>query len=126
MKPLYFTHELLVPKDASTVSNADGYFEEITGAQVYALSQSEYDLLRKVGGLFEIFDHQFGTIIDDCEEDQICADDVTAAIQEAERLYEQSSDPAEKKAVKRVLEALLCANSRGVYCEISNGIRAKP
>lgn len=122
MEALHFTHQILVPDSAEQVSRADGYFEELANALVFSFTQNEYDLLRRSGGLFDVYDKKFGTIIDDCEEDRILQQDVDRALNYTCEFLSRLSDPAECSAVARVCEALQFARNRNVFCEFVNGL----
>ena len=64
MKKIRFTHQILVPNDKAKVEAANGYAEEMEDVKIFTLSQAEYYDLRKTGGMFDLFDKTFGTIID--------------------------------------------------------------
>ena len=83
MNKVRFTHKIMVPNHKSKIDRATGYAEEMEDVKVFTLSQEEYDELRREGGLFDIFDSTFGTIIDDCEEDRLS---YVQVIQAGERL----------------------------------------
>lgn len=122
MNELCFTHQILVPDNAEKVRQADGYFDELSDAAVFSFTQDEYDLLRRNGGLFDIFDRRFGTIIDDCEEDRILEADIDKALKYTCEFLSGISDPAECAAVTRVREALQYAKDCSVFCEFVNGL----
>lgn len=121
MSTLYFTHSIVVPNDAAKVALADGYYEEIADVKEFALTQDEYDILRKNKGLFDVYDQNFGTIIDDCEEDRIEASDIYKAINLTEKFISKIRDEDEKSAATKVYMALQYAQEKGVFCEFVNG-----
>ena len=65
MTKIRFTHKIMVPNNKFKIDVANGYAEEMEDVKVFTLSQKEYDELRQDGGLFDLFDSTFGTIIDD-------------------------------------------------------------
>ena len=120
MNKVRFTHEIMVPNHKVDIEVADGYVEEMKNAKVYSLSQEEYDVLREKGGLFDIFDSTFGTIIDDCEEDRLSSSQIVQAI-ELTKNYLKSDVSTNTTGLEKVLQSLEYANNRGVFWEIVNG-----
>lgn len=120
MSTLHFTHNIVVPNSAARVASADGYFEEIADVKEFMLTQDEYDILRKNKGLFDVYDRNFGTIIDDCEEDRIETSDIEKAIRLTRKFIAKMNDEAEKSAAIKVCEALQYAQEKGVFCEFVN------
>lgn len=120
MRRIRFTHQIIVPNNKAKVETADGYAEEMDDVKVFTLSQAEYDNLRKIGGLFELFDKTFGTIIDDCEEDRLSYDQVIQAL-EMTRRFENNQTPNATSGLDIVIQSLEYAKSIGVFWEIVNG-----
>ena len=120
MRRIRFTHQIMVPNNKSKVEAADGYAEETEDVKIFTLSQAEYDYLRKTGGLFELFDKNFGTIIDDCEEDRLSYDQVVQAL-EITRRFENDQTPNTTPGLDIVIQSLEYAKSIGVFWEIVNG-----
>jgi|GEM_PF-1933728 len=120
MSKIRFTHKIMVPNHKVKIEAADGYVEEIEDVKVFSLSQEEYDELRREGGLFDIFDSSFGTIIDDCEEDRLSSDQVRQAIELTKKFLEGNASNS-ATGLGRVLESLMYADTIGVFWEIVNG-----
>ena len=88
--------------------------------KVFTLSQKEYDELRQDGGLFDLFDSTFGTIIDDCEEDRLSYDQVIQALEIARRFGNLHSLSI-TSGLDIVIQSLEYAKIKGVFWEIVNG-----
>ena len=120
MRKIRFTHCIMVPNNKAKVEAADGYAEEMEDVKIFTLSQAEYESLRKTGGLFELFDKTFGTIIDDCEEDRLSYNQVIQAL-EITRRFENDQTPSAISGLDIVVQSLEYAKSIGVFWEIVNG-----
>ena len=120
MKKIRFTHKIMVPNDKRGLDEADGYVEEMADVKLFELSQEEYEDLRKAGGLFDAFDANLGTIIDDCEEDRITEDQVLQAITITKQFME-NKDLNQTSGAAKVLLSLEHAKEKGVFWEIVNG-----
>ena len=115
-----FTHKIMVPNHKSNVVTTVSYAEEMEDVSVFTLSQEEYDELRQEGGLFDLFDSTFGTIIDDCEEDRLSFDQVIQALEMTLRF---ANDPTSSIApgLDKVIQSLEHAKRIGTFWEIVNG-----
>ena len=120
MSKIRFTHKIMVPNHKYTIEESNGYDEEMKDVKVYTLSQNEYDDLRREGGLFDIFDRLFGTIIDDCEEDRLSSNQIAQAI-ELTKNYFKNNTSSNTCGLDKVLESLIYAKSVGTFWEIVNG-----
>ena len=120
MNKVRFTHKIMVPNHKSKIDRATGYAEEMEDVKVFTLSQEEYDELRREGGLFDIFDSNFGTIIDDCEEDRLSYVQVIQAL-EMTRHFRKGQTSNTTLGLDKVALSLEYAKSNGVFWEIVNG-----
>ena len=120
MTKIRFTHKIMVPNNKFKIDVANGYAEEMEDVKVFALSQKEYDELRQDGGLFDLFDSTFGTIIDDCEEDRLSYDQVIQALEIARRFGNLHSLSI-TSGLDIVIQSLEYAKIKGVFWEIVNG-----
>lgn len=116
MRKISLTHRIIVSNNKFMCEAADGYAEEV---KVFTLSQEEYDELRRDGGLFDLFDDTFGTIIDDCEEDRLSSDQVIQAV-ELTKSFLKADYSNRTSGAAKVLESLVYAEQRGVFWEIDN------
>lgn len=115
-----FTHKIAVPNNKAKIETADGYAEEMEDVKIFMLSQEEHDDLRKIGGLFELFDKTFGTIIDDCEEDRLSSDQVIQALEIARRFREEQASST-ASGLDKVIHSLEYAKKIGAFWAIING-----
>lgn len=122
MRKVRFTHTILVPNSREQVEYADGYYDELSNVTEFSLSHEEYDNFRKEGSLFDDFDHAFGTIIDDCEEDRIESDRISEAIALVRKFMNQTGADSIAGA-QTVLESLKYAEEKGAFWEIVNGAK---
>ena len=120
MQKFVLTHRIYVPSVNDSFSKANSYYQELQNAEVFDLSQDEYNTLRKTGGLFDSYDSAFGTLIDDCEEDRIEEDQVSQAIRITTD-YLSKATANEMPAVSKILDSLKLASKNGVFWEIVNG-----
>ena len=120
MDKIRFTHHIMVPNHKAMIDASKGYAEEMKDVKVFALSQEEYEDLRKDGGLFDTFDSAFGTLIDDCEEDRLSNSQVIKAIQ-LTRKYLEGNGSNVSSGLDTVLQSLEYAKSKDVFWEIVNG-----
>ena len=120
MNKIRFTHKIMVPNHKSKVDAAASYAEEMEDVKTFALSQEEYDELRQEGGLFDLFDSTFGTIIDDCEEDRLSFDQVIQALEMALR-FANDQTSGMTPGLDIVIQSLEYAKRTGVFWEIVNG-----
>lgn len=119
MKKIQLTHTIYVPNNKTQITKADGYEEELSEVTTYQLSEEEYESLREAGGLFDLFDCAFGTMIDDFEEDRIESQDIPQAT-EMTRTYIDSHADQNLPGAWKVLESLEYAKKVGVFWEIIN------
>ena len=120
MRRVSFTHQIMVPNSKVKIEAADGYAQEMEDVKIFMLTQEEYDNLRKKGGLFELFDMNFGTIIDDCEEDRLSYDQVIQAL-EIIRRFKDDQASSIASGLDKVIQSLEYAKRIGVFWEIVNG-----
>ncbi|MBR2287077.1 MAG: hypothetical protein IJ865_02470 [Clostridia bacterium] len=120
MSRVRFTHQIMVPNHKSKIDAADGYADEMADVTVFTLSQEEYDALRQEGGIFDLFDHTFGTVIDDCEEDRLTYDQVIQAL-ELTRHCKRNQSSMLTSGLDKVTLSLEYAKQVGVFWEIVNG-----
>ena len=120
MNKIRFTHEIMVPNHKTKIDAATSYAEEMEDVKVFTLSQEEYNKLRQEGGLFDLFDSIFGTIIDDCEEDRLSYDQVIQALEITLRFAEGQVSGI-TPGLDKVIQSLEYAKRIGVFWEIVNG-----
>lgn len=120
MSKIRFTHHIMVPNHKSGIGEAVAYEDEMEDVKIFALSQEEYDELRREGGLFDLFDRTFGTIIDDCEEDRLSCVQVAQALEITKRVKE-NQPPIITSGLDKVIQSLEYAKRIGVFWEIVNG-----
>lgn len=120
MNTIRFTHKIMVPNHKSNADAATGYAEEMEDVKVFTLSQEEYDELRREGGLFDLFDITFGTIIDDCEEDRSSFEQVIQAFEMTLR-FANGQTSSITPGPDKVIRSPEHAKRTGVFGEIVNG-----
>lgn len=120
MSKIRFTHDIMVSNHKSGMNEAAGYADEMKDVKVFTLSQEEYDELRREGGLFDLFDRTFGTIIDDCEEDRLSCEQAAQALEMAKQLKDHQTSMT-ASGLDKVIQSLAYAKQTGGFWEIVNG-----
>ena len=77
----------------------------------------EYEELRHSSKIYDRFDENFGTIIDDCEEDEISRNEIERAIAMTDAYLRETP---ESQAARKLKECLLDAKTRGVGVHFIN------
>lgn len=114
MSKIRFTHDMIVPNQKSRIEGAAGYADEMEDVKVFTLSQKEYDELRREGGLFDLFDCTFGTIIDDCEEDGLSYNQVAQAL-EMTKQFKDKQTSINTSGLDKVIQSLEYARQIGGF-----------
>jgi hypothetical protein len=96
----------------------ESYDDEMQNVKTFELSEEEYGLLRKKGGLFDRFDAELGTIISLCEEERIEYENLDKAIELVKKYCKKHLEEKEAKACEMILESLNEASKSGTFWEI--------
>ncbi|MBO4391055.1 MAG: hypothetical protein J5825_09400 [Lachnospiraceae bacterium] len=113
-----FLYYINVPLNEEGIREFEAYDEKMAHVKTYELFDEDYALLRKNGGLFDLFDKELGTFIDFCEEERIELDQLDHAILLVQKYLRKSLDERESKACELILESLNTAKTSGTFWEI--------
>lgn len=107
-----------VPMNQAGIEEYENYEEDMKNVKTFELSENEFNIANKKGGLFKKFNEAFGIIIDYSEEERIEREDLNEAILIAEKEKSHAESQDEITTMDKVIDSLRYAKECETFWEI--------
>lgn len=113
-----FVYYINVPVNDAGIAEFENYDDVMENVKTFELTKDEYEYLRKPGGLFQVYDERFGTLIDVCEEERIENENLKEALRFAYKIFDKCKSEIAEIALRKVIDSLKCAIQADSFWEI--------